>query len=153
MYCNKSYVLTLQFWIKIDLCCILWFSWFFPVGFVSRWFTCLGGVTTSLKLGNPVVSRKSPIVLSYFLTQARYSWPWQCVRVYGSHRLWELFSWGGKGEESYPHFSSPAPVAQVLLGKHILLPFTKEDAETQKDYGLPVPWTHLLTSAKYKLWK
>lgn len=48
-------------------------------------------------------------------------------------------SLGGKGEESHPHSSSPGPVAQVLLGRHILPPFTKVDAEIQKDYGLPVP--------------
>lgn len=60
-------------------------------------------------------------------------------------------SLGGKGEESHLHSSSSGPVAQVLLGRHILPPFTKEDAETQKDYGLPVPLTHLLISAKYKL--
>lgn len=50
-----------------------------------------------------------------------------------------------EGDGSHPHSISPGPVAQVLPEGHILPPFTKEDAETQKDYILPVPQTHLLT--------
>lgn len=48
---------------------------------------------------------------------------------------------GGEGEGSHP-CSFSGPVAQVLLGgRHILPHYTKEDAETQKGDGLPIPQT------------
>lgn len=121
----------------------------FPCRFclVSRWFAWLGGGLTSLKLRTPGVLGIGPCAqllpnLSHaLLTLAVCKGVWR-QQVVGT------VSQVGRGGKP-PSFRFSWSYGPGTPGKTLSSPFTKEDAEAQKGYGLPVsPNSHLLTSVQ-----